>query len=135
MAARMRRHGPTGNDSMTNSEITGGQTRATTSAGENPGGDESVSPRPGEAGRSTAKTRGRLLSWQLGVATLAVLALLAASLLTGVYDIFGAADGAEMFQITRIPRTVRTATSAGPPVTAIPTPRTAARVSASPAGP
>lgn len=32
--------------------------------------------------------------------------LLAASLFTGVYDIFGAENGAEMFAITRIPRTI-----------------------------
>ncbi|MGO1581628.1 MAG: ABC transporter permease, partial [Actinomycetaceae bacterium] len=32
--------------------------------------------------------------------------LLVASLLTGEYDIFGADDGAEMFAITRIPRTI-----------------------------
>lgn len=33
-------------------------------------------------------------------------ALLALSLFTGVYDIFDAADGGEMFAITRIPRTI-----------------------------
>ena len=48
----------------------------------------------------------RLLSWKLVLATIGVLGLIAASLLTGVYDIFGAADGAEMFQITRVPRTI-----------------------------
>src|SRR5690625_4540538 len=44
---------------------------------------------------------GRLLS---GIAVVAV--LLVASLLTGVYDIFGTEDGGQMFAITRIPRTI-----------------------------
>ncbi len=61
--------------------------------------------RTGRTGRP-ATSRGPLFSWRLGLATLAVAGLLVASLLTGVYDIFGAADGAEMFQITRVPRTV-----------------------------
>ena len=61
--------------------------------------------RTGRTGRP-ATSRGPLFSWQLGLATLAVAGLLVASLLTGVYDLFGAADGAEMFQITRVPRTV-----------------------------
>ena len=37
---------------------------------------------------------------------LAVGGLLALSLVTGVYDVFGAEDGGEMFAITRIPRTI-----------------------------
>ena len=40
----------------------------------------------------------------IGIAVVAL--LLVASLFTGVYDIVGAEDGAEMFAITRIPRTV-----------------------------
>lgn len=52
------------------------------------------------------RTRGRLLDRRLLVGLGVVLALLAASLLTGVYDIFGAEDGGEMFAITRVPRTV-----------------------------
>src|SRR5699024_95640 len=40
----------------------------------------------------------------LGV--LAVAVLLVLSLTTGVYDVFGADDGAEMFAITRVPRTI-----------------------------
>ncbi|MGO2860869.1 MAG: ABC transporter permease [Brevibacterium sp.] len=47
-----------------------------------------------------------LFSWKLLLGILGVLALLAVSLLTGVYDIFGGDGGAEMFQITRIPRTI-----------------------------
>ena len=37
---------------------------------------------------------------------LTVPVLLGASLLTGVYDVFGAEDGGEMFAITRVPRTI-----------------------------
>ncbi len=40
------------------------------------------------------------------LAALGVAVLLAASLFTGVYDVAGAADGGEMFAITRIPRTI-----------------------------
>lgn len=50
--------------------------------------------------------RGRLLDPRLAIGVAIVLALLAASLMTGVYDVVGAADGAEMLAITRIPRTV-----------------------------
>ncbi|WP_082124015.1 iron chelate uptake ABC transporter family permease subunit, partial [Arthrobacter sp. YC-RL1] len=50
--------------------------------------------------------KGRLLSWQLLLGIIGVLVLLAFSLFTGVYDVFGAQDGAEMFAITRIPRTI-----------------------------
>nr|WP_241155573.1 iron chelate uptake ABC transporter family permease subunit [Brachybacterium sp. EE-P12] len=40
----------------------------------------------------------------IGIVLVALLLL--ASLLTGVYDVFGADDGAQMFAITRIPRTI-----------------------------
>ncbi|WCD93014.1 ABC transporter permease [Microbacterium sp. nov. GSS16] len=63
-------------------------------------------PRPAPAARAGAATRGRLFDGKLLIGILVVAALLVASLFTGVYDIAGAADGAEMFQITRIPRTV-----------------------------
>ncbi|WPR64467.1 iron chelate uptake ABC transporter family permease subunit [Glutamicibacter protophormiae] len=55
---------------------------------------------------STPRTKGRLFSWQLLLGIIGVLILLAFSLFTGVYDIFGAQDGAQMFAITRIPRTI-----------------------------
>ncbi|MDO5646212.1 MAG: iron chelate uptake ABC transporter family permease subunit [Dermabacter sp.] len=42
----------------------------------------------------------------LGVAVLVTIALVAASLFVGVYDITGADDGWEMFAITRVPRTL-----------------------------
>ncbi|MGY5766483.1 ABC transporter permease [Brachybacterium sp. DNPG3] len=50
--------------------------------------------------------REKLVDLKLLVGVLVVVALLAASLLTGVYDIFGADDGAQMFAITRVPRTI-----------------------------
>ncbi|AGF71808.1 ABC transporter permease [Corynebacterium halotolerans] len=53
-----------------------------------------------------ASTRRRLFDWRLLLGLVVVLALLAASLLTGQYDVFGAEDGASMFAITRIPRTI-----------------------------
>ncbi|WP_111467140.1 ABC transporter permease [Microbacterium suaedae] len=54
----------------------------------------------------TVRTRGRLFDGKLIIGVLVVLALLVVSLFTGVYDVFGADDGAEMFVITRIPRTL-----------------------------
>lgn len=52
------------------------------------------------------RAKGALFDVKLAIAVIVVLALLVGSLLTGVYDIFGAADGGRMFVITRIPRTV-----------------------------
>lgn len=52
------------------------------------------------------RTRGQLLDWKLLLGFLGVVALLVVSLFTGVYDIFGAEDGTEMFWITRVPRTI-----------------------------
>lgn len=52
------------------------------------------------------RSRGRLLTWPLVGGTAVVGGLLVLSLFVGVYDVIGAADGAEMFAITRIPRTV-----------------------------
>lgn len=54
----------------------------------------------------TPRTRGRLFDPALLIGIAVVVLLLVASLFIGVYDIFGADDGAEMFAITRIPRTV-----------------------------
>ena len=59
-----------------------------------------VAPRERRRGRESL-IDGKLL---LGIAVVAL--LLVASLLTGVYDIFGAEDGGQMFAITRIPRTI-----------------------------
>ncbi|WP_232547350.1 ABC transporter permease [Propioniciclava soli] len=49
---------------------------------------------------------GRLVDPKLLLGILVVGALLVASLFTGVYDIWGADDGAAMFAITRVPRTI-----------------------------
>ena len=54
----------------------------------------------------TTRTRARLFDAKLLIGILVVAGLLALSLFTGVYDIFGADDGAEMFAMTRIPRTI-----------------------------
>lgn len=53
-----------------------------------------------------SRTRRRLFDWRLLLGLIVVLALLALSLFTGQYDIFGSEDGGEMFAITRIPRTI-----------------------------
>ncbi|KQQ65242.1 iron chelate uptake ABC transporter family permease subunit [Microbacterium sp. Leaf320] len=58
------------------------------------------------ASPAPSRTVGRLFDVRLLVGVLVVVALLVVSLFTGVYDIAGAADGAEMFQITRVPRTI-----------------------------
>ena len=55
---------------------------------------------------ATTRRRSRLFDPWLIVGFAVVTCLLVASLFTGVYDTFGAEDGAEMFRITRIPRTV-----------------------------
>src|SRR5699024_8642154 len=59
-----------------------------------------------DAGEPASALVGQLLNWKFLLSVLGVLALLAASLLTGVYDIFGGDGGAVMFQITRVPRTI-----------------------------
>ena len=53
-----------------------------------------------------APDKGRLFDVRLLLGILGVLALLAVSLFTGVYSIFGNEDGGQMFAITRIPRTI-----------------------------
>lgn len=50
-------------------------------------------------------TRPALLTWRFGAAVAVTAALVVASLFVGVFDIFGE-GGAEMFAITRIPRTI-----------------------------
>lgn len=54
----------------------------------------------------SVRTRAPLLDFKFILACAGVLALLTVSLLTGEYNVFGQADGAHMFAITRIPRTV-----------------------------
>lgn len=55
---------------------------------------------------SPSRSAGRLFDVKLLIGILVVVVLLVISLFTGVYDVAGAGDGAEMFQITRVPRTV-----------------------------
>ena len=62
--------------------------------------------RTGQAPRGAASVKAPLFGWPLLLGILGVAILLAVSLLTGVYDVFGGDGGAEMFQITRIPRTI-----------------------------
>jgi len=52
------------------------------------------------------RTTPKVFTGKLALGILGVLLLLALSLFTGVYDIFGKDDGAQMFAITRIPRTI-----------------------------
>ncbi|MFI8633918.1 ABC transporter permease [Microbacterium sp. NPDC077663] len=51
------------------------------------------------------RSPGRLFTWPLLLGVVVVAGLVVLSLFVGVYDVVGAADGAEMFAITRIPRT------------------------------
>ncbi|MDJ0318766.1 MULTISPECIES: ABC transporter permease [Arthrobacter] len=53
-----------------------------------------------------APTKGRLFEPKLFIGIAVVGLLLVFSLFTGVYDIFGAKDGGEMFAVTRVPRTI-----------------------------
>lgn len=50
--------------------------------------------------------RPKLVDRSLLIGIAVVAGLLCVSLFTGVYDIFGAEDGAWMFQMTRVPRTI-----------------------------
>ncbi len=61
---------------------------------------------PADPASTRVPDKGRLFDWKLLVGILLTAALLVASLFTGVYDIFGADDGREMFAITRVPRTI-----------------------------
>lgn len=58
------------------------------------------------ANPAPARAKGRLFTWPLLIGALGTAALVVLSLFVGVYDIFGAEDGAEMFAITRVPRTI-----------------------------
>lgn len=51
-------------------------------------------------------SRKRIFTVPFALAALAVIALGIVSLFTGVYDIWGQADGRDMFFITRVPRTI-----------------------------
>ncbi|WP_163543436.1 ABC transporter permease [Occultella kanbiaonis] len=53
-----------------------------------------------------SRAGGRLFDWRLLLGVLGVAVLLVVSLFTGQFDLFGDPDGARMFAITRIPRTI-----------------------------
>ncbi|MEV7014934.1 iron chelate uptake ABC transporter family permease subunit [Streptomyces sp. NPDC093991] len=64
-------------------------------------------PSHGAAGPAPARApRARLFTWPLLIGLAVTTGLVVLSLFVGVYDIFGARDGAEMFTITRVPRTI-----------------------------
>lgn len=67
-----------------------------------PDGTHSAAGRP----RRSAQTRSKLFDWKLLVGIVVVAGLLVASLMVGEYNIFDAANGSEMFFITRLPRTI-----------------------------
>lgn len=52
------------------------------------------------------RAKSKVFTGKLVLGIIGVLILLALSLFVGVYDIFGTEDGAAMFAITRIPRTI-----------------------------
>ncbi|HLR95643.1 MAG TPA: iron chelate uptake ABC transporter family permease subunit [Jiangellaceae bacterium] len=56
--------------------------------------------------RERSARTGRLLSWPLLVGVVITAGLVISSLFIGVYDVFGHADGGEMFTTTRVPRTI-----------------------------
>lgn len=58
------------------------------------------------APESAPHSTKQLVDWKLAIGMLIVLCLVVTSLFVGVYDIFGNPDGARMFAITRIPRTI-----------------------------
>ena len=72
------------------------------------GGDSLATGSSRAIGAPPSRRRGRerLIDGKLVIGVVVVALLLVASLFTGVYDIVGAEDGAAMFAITRIPRTV-----------------------------
>lgn len=57
-------------------------------------------------GQEPRRSRQPVLSWQLGVGVLAVVALLIGSLMVGEYSILDNQDGWTMFFTTRVPRTI-----------------------------
>src|SRR5699024_3269281 len=71
-----------------------------------PGDPMTRSPAPTGAPPLARRGRERLIDGRLLIGIAVVAMLLVASLLTGVYDIFGTENGGQMFAITRIPRTI-----------------------------
>ncbi|WP_298088843.1 ABC transporter permease [uncultured Corynebacterium sp.] len=67
---------------------------------------QSETPDTPAAAATRVKAKGRLFTWPLLIGVIVTAGLVVLSLFVGVYDIFGAEDGAEMFAITRVPRTI-----------------------------
>ncbi|MFT3945060.1 MAG: iron chelate uptake ABC transporter family permease subunit [Ancrocorticia sp.] len=68
--------------------------------------DKTATPPDNRRARRKNWHTGKLFDWKLLIGFVAVGGLLVVSLFTGVYDVVGGQDGATMFAITRIPRTV-----------------------------
>ncbi|MFO6504306.1 ABC transporter permease [Corynebacterium freneyi] len=78
-----------------------------TTAGHDPSGaDASRDATSNDPAAAPAAAKGRLFTWPLLIGVLVTVGLVITSLFIGVYDVFGADDGIEMFGITRIPRTI-----------------------------
>ena len=60
----------------------------------------------GRAGKGKRTPAGKLFTWPLIIGVIITAALVTVSLFVGEYDIFSGEDGASIFQITRIPRTI-----------------------------
>lgn len=80
-----------------------------------PGADPAAPQGAPPAGKACASSRdaaapergrGKLFTWPLIIGIIVTAALVVGSLFVGAYDIFGNEDGAEMFQITRVPRAI-----------------------------
>ena len=67
--------------------------------------DKTATAQDDRRARRKNRHTGKLFDWKLLIGFIAVAGLLVVSLFTGVYDVVGGQDGAEMFAITRIPRT------------------------------
>ena len=68
--------------------------------------DKTATAQDDRRGRRKNRHTGKLFDWKLLIGFIAVAGLLVVSLFTGVYDVVGGQDGATMFAVTRIPRTV-----------------------------
>ena len=78
-----------------------------TTAGRDPSGaDASRDATSNDPAAAPAAAKGRLFTRPLLIGVLVTAGLVITSLFIGVYDVFGADDGIEMFGITRIPRTI-----------------------------
>lgn len=71
--------------------------------------DSPAAERPPRVAAGASRTRAsgaRLFTWPLLIGLVVTAGLVTLSLFVGVYDIFGGQDGAEMFTLTRVPRTI-----------------------------